>query len=107
MALFDPRLEFIQIQARSRARRLLSTAVEADSAGRFGVDVAGPEPFVRVLLHYEGSLAEARDAGLGVTSVVATAKTDAFTGAAPGLGWGAGKLDIHAAWQRVKAAKGV
>ena len=69
MALLDPRLQFIQIHAEARATRGLSMAMEADTAGRFAVDVGVPEPQVRVLLHFEGSLDAARDAGLTITSV--------------------------------------
>jgi subtilisin family serine protease len=37
--------------------------------------------------------------------LIQTARTDAFTGAPPSIGWGAGKLDIDAACKAARAAK--
>ncbi len=61
--------------------------------------------------HVTGAIALmlAQDASLTQTQIknhlVATARQDTFTGTPPKSGWGAGKLDVDAAYSAVRAAK--
>jgi subtilisin family serine protease len=80
-----------------------STSGGGSYVRREGTSAAAPHVAGAIALMFaeDPSLTQAQI----LNHLVATARTDSFTGTPPGVGWGAGKLDVEAACNAVKAAK--